>query len=589
MLKEWTASKFSCSQFLSSVFIVYRGHVPYGAACMMTGAHALVESLKREGVISIFGIPGGAIMPVYDVLYDTSEIRHILMRHEQGAAHAADGYARASGRPGVCMVTSGPGATNLITGIATAHMDSSPVVSIAGQVPSSLIGTDAFQEADVFSLMLPITKNNFLVRNASEIPQVVKSSFELATSGRPGPVHIDLPKDVQTAEFEADWPESEAKQTDPPKTDPNTISQIVEMLTSSEMPVIFAGGGAIQAGCSKEILALSELLAVPIVTTLMGKGIVPETHPLCLGMLGMHGLKVANKAVQESDLLFGIGVRFDDRATGKVRQFAPNAKVIHLDVDPSEFEKNVRADLPLSSDAKAALGMIVDQLLAKAAKLRKSERIQRIERLKMENTNDAVVPSQPISPQFAVKEIMRALDEDDIVVTEVGQNQMWAAIHCKISKPRNFITSGGLGTMGFGFPAAMGAKVARPDSNVIDIAGDGSFLMNCNQMAAAVENDIPVVVAILDNHYLGMVRQWQELFMKKRYSAVYLGERTDFVKLAESFGARGWKVERPGELLEAMREALKCGSPAVVDVEIAREANVFPMVPPGASLDEIVD
>jgi len=556
---------------------------------MMTGAHALVESLKREGVISIFGIPGGAIMPVYDVLYDTSEIRHILMRHEQGAAHAADGYARASGRPGVCMVTSGPGATNLITGIATAHMDSSPVVSIAGQVPSSLIGTDAFQEADVFSLMLPITKNNFLVRNASEIPQVVKSSFELATSGRPGPVHIDLPKDVQTAEFEADWPESEAKQTDPPKTDPNTISQIVEMLTSSEMPVIFAGGGAIQAGCSKEILALSELLAVPIVTTLMGKGIVPETHPLCLGMLGMHGLKVANKAVQESDLLFGIGVRFDDRATGKVRQFAPNAKVIHLDVDPSEFEKNVRADLPLSSDAKAALGMIVDQLLAKAAKLRKSERIQRIERLKMENTNDAVVPSQPISPQFAVKEIMRALDEDDIVVTEVGQNQMWAAIHCKISKPRNFITSGGLGTMGFGFPAAMGAKVARPDSNVIDIAGDGSFLMNCNQMAAAVENDIPVVVAILDNHYLGMVRQWQELFMKKRYSAVYLGERTDFVKLAESFGARGWKVERPGELLEAMREALKCGSPAVVDVEIAREANVFPMVPPGASLDEIVD
>jgi len=555
----------------------------------MTGAHALVESLKREGVISIFGIPGGAIMPVYDVLYDTSEIRHILMRHEQGAAHAADGYARASGRPGVCMVTSGPGATNLITGIATAHMDSSPVVSIAGQVPSSLIGTDAFQEADVFSLMLPITKNNFLVRNASEIPQVVKSSFELATSGRPGPVHIDLPKDVQTAEFEADWPESEAKQTDPPKTDPNTISQIVEMLTSSEMPVIFAGGGAIQAGCSKEILALSELLAVPIVTTLMGKGIVPETHPLCLGMLGMHGLKVANKAVQESDLLFGIGVRFDDRATGKVRQFAPNAKVIHLDVDPSEFEKNVRADLPLSSDAKAALGMIVDQLLAKAAKLRKSERIQRIERLKMENTNDAVVPSQPISPQFAVKEIMRALDEDDIVVTEVGQNQMWAAIHCKISKPRNFITSGGLGTMGFGFPAAMGAKVARPDSNVIDIAGDGSFLMNCNQMAAAVENDIPVVVAILDNHYLGMVRQWQELFMKKRYSAVYLGERTDFVKLAESFGARGWKVERPGELLEAMREALKCGSPAVVDVEIAREANVFPMVPPGASLDEIVD
>ena len=556
---------------------------------MVTGAQALVESLKREGTEVIFGIPGGAIMPVYDVLYDASEIRHILMRHEQGAAHAADGYARASGRPGVCLVTSGPGATNLITGIATAYMDSSPVVSMAGQVPSSLIGTDAFQEADIFSLMLPITKSNFLVKNASEIPQVVKRSFELAISGRPGPVHIDLPKDIQTAEFEPDWPEKEPGPRDRPKPDLSVISKIVEMLTSSEMPVILAGGGAIQAGCSKEILALSELLAAPVVTTLMGKGIVPETHPLCLGMLGMHGLKVANKAVQESDLLFGIGVRFDDRATGNVRQFAPKAKIIHLDIDPSEFEKNVRADLTVSSDAKSALGMIVDLLLAKAAKLRKSEWLQRIERLRMENTNDTYPPSQPISPQFAVKEIMRALDEDDIIVTEVGQNQMWAAIYCKISKPRNFITSGGLGTMGFGFPAAIGAKVARPESNVVDIAGDGSFLMNCNQMAAAVENGIPVVVTVLNNHYLGMVRQWQELFMKKRYSAVYLGERTDFVKLAESFGARGWKVEKPGELLEAVREALKCGSPALVDVEIAREANASPMVPPGASLDEIID
>jgi acetolactate synthase-1/2/3 large subunit len=556
---------------------------------MVTGAQALVESLKREGTKVIFGIPGGAIMPVYDVLYDASEIRHILMRHEQGAAHAADGYARASGRPGVCLVTSGPGATNLITGIATAYMDSSPVVSMAGQVPSSLIGTDAFQEADIFSLMLPITKSNFLVKNASEIPQVVKRSFELAISGRPGPVHIDLPKDIQTAEFEPDWPEKEPGPRDRPKPDLSVISKIVEMLTSSEMPVILAGGGAIQAGCSKEILALSELLAAPVVTTLMGKGIVPETHPLCLGMLGMHGLKVANKAVQESDLLFGIGVRFDDRATGNVRQFAPKAKIIHLDIDPSEFEKNVRADLTVSSDAKSALGMIVDLLLAKAAKLRKSEWLQRIERLRMENTNDTYPPSQPISPQFAVKEIMRALDEDDIIVTEVGQNQMWAAIYCKISKPRNFITSGGLGTMGFGFPAAIGAKVARPESNVVDIAGDGSFLMNCNQMAAAVENGIPVVVTVLNNHYLGMVRQWQELFMKKRYSAVYLGERTDFVKLAESFGARGWKVEKPGELLEAVREALKCGSPALVDVEIAREANASPMVPPGASLDEIID
>jgi acetolactate synthase-1/2/3 large subunit len=555
----------------------------------MKGARILLESLKKEGVRVIFGIPGGAIIPIYDELYDETEIRHILMRHEQGAAHAADGYARALGRPGVCMATSGPGATNLITGIATAYMDSSPVISIAGQVPTFLIGTDAFQEADLFSLMLPITKNNFLIKKTEEIPRIIKMAFEIACSGRPGPVHIDIPKDVQVNEAEFEYPTHRLYNYEVPNPSIERLKKAAEMLMNAEKPIIMVGGGAIFSGASEEILKLVELLQSPVVTTLMGKGIIPETHPLCLGMVGMHGSRITNLAVQECDLLFAIGVRFDDRATGKVQSFAPKAKIIQLDIDPSEIGKNVRCDLPIVGDAKQSLKGIIDCLVISYNKKEKNAWKERLEELRKENPPIYFdEKSAPIKPPVVIKGLMNLLSDDDIITTEVGQCQMWAAIYYKVRKPRKFISSGGLGTMGFGLPAAIGAKIACPNCRVVDVAGDGSFLMNCNQLATAVEEEIPIVVVILDNRYLGMVRQWQELFSNKRYSGVYLGERTDFVKLAESFGAKGWRVERPSELEETLKEALNCGEPAVVDVLVEREMNVFPMVIPGASIFEMI-
>ncbi|MEM3507034.1 MAG: biosynthetic-type acetolactate synthase large subunit [Candidatus Bathyarchaeia archaeon] len=555
----------------------------------MKGARILLESLKKEGVKVIFGIPGGATIPIYDELYNETEIRHILMRHEQGAAHAADGYARASGKPGVCMATSGPGATNLITGIATAYMDSSPVISIAGQVPTFLIGTDAFQEADLFSLMLPITKINFLIKKTEEIPRTVKMAFEIACSGRPGPVHIDIPRDVQVNEAEFDYPTYRLYNYEAPKPSIERLKKAAEMLMNSEKPILMVGGGAIFSGASEEILKLAELLQSPVVTTLMGKGSIPENHPLCLGMLGMHGSRITNLAVQECDLLFAIGVRFDDRATGKVQSFATKAKIIQLDIDPSEIGKNVRCDLPIIGDAKQSLRGIIDCLIKSFNKEKRNAWKERLEELRKENPPIYFdEKSIPIKPPVVIKSLMNLLNEDDIITTEVGQCQMWAAIYYKVRKPRKFISSGGLGTMGFGFPAAIGAKMACPNCRVVDVAGDGSFLMNCNQLATAVEEEIPVVVVILDNRYLGMVRQWQELFFKKRYSGVYLGERTDFVKLAESFGAKGWRVERPSELEETLKEALNCGEPAVVDVLVEREMNVFPIVAPGASILEMI-
>jgi len=554
-----------------------------------SGAHVLLESLKKEGVTVIFGYPGGAILPVYDVLYDDPDIRHILVRHEQGAAHAADGYARVSGRLGVCMATSGPGATNLVTGIATAYMDSSPVISIAGQVPLTLLGTDAFQEADVFSLMLPITKSNFLIRRVEDIPRVVKMAFEIASSGRQGPVHIDLPKNVQTSEAEFAYSNNNILNFDDSEPDPDSIRKAANMLVNAERPLIFAGGGTIISGAHDEVLELTELLAAPVVTTLMGKGVIPEVHPLCLGMVGMHGSKVANQAIQECDVLLGVGVRFDDRATGNVQQFAQNAKIIHVDIDPSELGKNVRVDLSIVADAKKALKKIINCLISFSKRYRKTNWEERLKELRSGCPENNFNAGTPIKPPYVIKTIMKVLEENDIVATEVGQCQMWAALYFKVRKPRTFITSGGLGTMGFGFPAAIGAKVACPNATVVDIAGDGSFLMNCNQLPTAVENNIPVIVVVFDNRYLGMVRQWQELFMKRRYSAVYLGESTDFVKLAEAFGAKGWCVERPSEMEPALKEAIKYGKTAVLDVKIDREMNVFPMVPPGSAIYEIID
>jgi acetolactate synthase-1/2/3 large subunit len=554
----------------------------------LIGAEIFIEALERQGVKDIFGLPGGAIIDIYDALYKSS-LRHILVRHEQGAAHAADGYARASGRPGVCFATSGPGATNLLTGIATAYMDSSPVVAFTGQVPTSLMGADAFQEADVFGLTLPITKYNFILKDAADTPMVVRRAFEIATSYRTGPVHVDLPKDVQRAEAEPVFPEGPLHPNTPPKPSINQVEEAVKLLTDAERPVIVAGGGVILSQASEELKTLAEMLAAPVATTLLGKGAIPETHPMCLGMIGMHGTRVANRCVTDSDVLLAVGMRFSDRSTGDLKHFAPGAKIIHLDVDPSEIGKNVRVDIPVVGDAKETFGLMIRRLGELALKPRGTEWHERLEELRREyppprDDYDEV----PIKPPRVIKEIGGVLKPDDIVVTEVGQCEMWTAVHYKVRRPRTLICSGGLGTMGFGLPASIGAKVAKPEKVVIDVAGDGSFMMVCHELATAVENDIPVVVCILDNRYLGMVRQWQELFYEKRYSSTYLGEKTDFVKLAEAFGAGGAKVTRPGEIGPMLEEAIESERPYVLDVVVDREMSVFPMVPGGGRIDEMI-
>jgi len=553
----------------------------------LTGSQALLEALRAEHVKHIFGIPGGAVIPIYDALYDEHEIHHILTRHEQGAAHAADGYARALGKPGVCMTTSGPGATNLTTGMLNAYMDSSPVIAISGQMPTSMLGSDAFQEADMLSLMLPVTKHNFIVHKIGELPAVVRLAFKIATTGRPGPVHIDLPKNVQVDKADLKIP-ADIKYEKKLKFDPSAedVRKVVDMLANAEQPVIYAGGGVIWSGASAELVELAELLGAPVTTSLLGKGTIPEDHPLSLGMLGMHGRMAANLAVTESDVLLGVGVRFSDRATGDVRQFAPRAKIIHIDIDSVEIGKNVRVDLPIIGDAKRSLVAIIKGLRAQVKRGRTSEWLRRIKKLREELAPRMDYDEIPIKPQRAIKEIMSVLNDDAIVVTEVGQCQMWAAHFCQIKKPRHFISSGGLGTMGFGFPAAMGAKVACPKFDVVNIAGDGSFLMNSQELATVVENKINVVSCIFNNGYLGMVKQWQDLFFQKRRSAVSLGKSPDFVKLAEAYGARGDRAVRPGEIAPKLREALRCGKPALLDIPIDPDEHALPMVPSGGRLDE---
>ncbi len=555
----------------------------------MTGADALMKSLKAEGVKHIFGIPGGAVLPIYDALYDYPELNHILVRHEQGAAHAADGYARASGKAGVCLTTSGPGATNLATGILNAYMDSSPVVAMSGQVPLKFIGSDAFQEADMLSVMLPITKHNFIVRSVAEVPSTVKLAFKIATTGRQGPVHIDLPKDIQASKADVKIPaDVKYEKATQLKPEPERIVEAVGLLTKAQRPVIYAGGGVISSNASPELVALAEMLSAPVATSLMGKGAIPENHPLALGMIGMHGRMAANLAITESDVLLGVGVRFDDRATGDVSHFAPNAKIIHIDIDQVEIGKNVRVDVPIVADAKRGLAAIIGGLRTHAKKGRQSEWLKRMEKLRKEYSPRMDYDEVPIKPQRAIKEIMSVLDEDAIVVTEVGQNQMWAAHFFVTRKPRHFISSGGLGTMGFGFPASMGAKVACPRCDVVDIAGDGSFLMNSQELATVVENKINVVACIFDNRFLGMVKQWQDLFYKKRHSGVCLGSTPDFPKLAEAYGAWGDCASRPSEIAPKLKEALKCGKPAVLDIVIDPDEHVLPMVPAGGRLDQML-
>jgi len=554
----------------------------------ITGAKALVEALKKQNVEVIFGIPGGATIPIYDVLYDTDDIRHILMRHEQCAAHAADGYARASGRIGVCMATSGPGATNLVTGIANAYMDSSPIVAFTGQVPKALIGKDAFQETDIVGITTPITKYNFQIQKASEIPRIIKTAFYIASTGRPGPVLVDLPKDTQIETDEIEFNDDIEIRGYRPNYEPHPlqIGKAADLLVNSERPVIIAGGGIISSEASSELVALAELLQAPVSTTLMGKGCIPEDHPLSLGLLGMHGTLASNLTVSEADVLLAVGMRFSDRTTGNIEKFCPDAKIIHIDIDTAEIGKNIEPHIPIVADAKRALKALYDRLVQKFKKKERSVWMSRINELKQQQ--EEMSNKSGISPPRLMKELRKLLPIDAIITTEVGQNQIWAALYLKAYKPRTFISSGGLGTMGFGFPASLGAKVACPDVPVVDIAGDGSFLMTEQDLASSVTEKIPVIVIILDNRFLGMVAQWQRLFYDGRYSSIDLGKTPDFVKLAEAFGAQGIYAGSLSEFKKAVQIALKSDVTTVIDVPISSEENVFPMVPPGGEITKII-
>lgn len=561
----------------------------------ISGAEILIECLKREGVKHIFGYPGGVVLNIFDILYDEKDIKLILTRHEQGAVHAADGYARVSGKAGVAIVTSGPGATNTVTGIANASMDSVPLVVFSGQVPTMLIGNDAFQEADIVGITRPCTKYNFLVKDIRELARTVREAFHIASTGRPGPVLVDLPKDVTAGKTDFIWPEEVHIRSYNPTYEGNKwmIKQAASEITKAKRPVIMAGGGVIISGASKELKELAELIHAPVTMTLMGLGGFPGTHRLSLGMLGMHGTYYANMAVQNADLLIGIGVRFDDRVTGKTGSFAANAKIIHIDIDPTSIRKNVRVDVPVVGDIKFVLRDMLKVLKEEGGKeqwdaISKSW-LKQIDKWKKERPLVYKYSENIIKPEFVVEKIYELTGGDAIICTEVGQNQMWAAQFFKYDKPRKFLSSGGLGTMGYGFPAAIGAQIACPDELVIDIAGDGSIQMNIQELATAVINKLPVKVAILNNQYLGMVRQWQELFFKERYSYSYLDVVPDFVKVAEAYGAAGMRATKPEEVEPVLKKALKIkDKPVFMDFLVDWKEKVYPMVPAGASIDEMI-
>lgn len=550
----------------------------------ISGAQILIECLKREGVEVIFGYPGGQALPIFDKIYDC-DIKFILTRHEQAAAHAADGFARATGKAGVCIATSGPGATNLVTGIATAYMDSIPMVAITGQVKSFLIGNDAFQEADVTGITRPITKHNFLVKDVKELARTIKEAFYIATTGRPGPVLVDIPSDIQMAETEFTWPEIIDIRSYQPTYfgHPGQIKKAAKLISASKKPIIYAGGGVISSGAHLSLMKLAEKIHAPVTTTLMAMGAFPDTHHLSLGMLGMHGTAYANHAVMESDLIIAVGARFDDRVTGRLDAFAPYAKIIHIDIDPSSISKTVRADVPIVGDAKNILGEILEELKKIPDT---SEWLKTVEAWKKKHPM-AYKKDGKIKPQYVIEQIWEATQGEAIITTEVGQNQMWAAQWYKYIHPRTFISSGGLGTMGFGFPAAMGAKLGFPDKTVFDIAGDGSIQMNIQELATCVCNKINVKVAILNNGYLGMVRQWQELFYKRRYSQVCISG-PDFVKLAESYGAVGMLITKNEEVRPAIDKAIKTDNVVFMDFRIEPEENVFPMVPAGEAINKMI-
>jgi acetolactate synthase-1/2/3 large subunit len=545
-----------------------------------------------EGVDVIFGYPGGVVLPIYDALYYAKNIRHILVRHEQVAGHAADAYARVTGKPGVCLVTSGPGATNVVTAIANAFMDSVPIVVITGQVATHVLGTDAFQEADITGITLPITKHNYLIKDANQLPLIVRQAFQLAVSGRPGPVLIDIPVDIAKTEIDFNYPSDFTIPGYKPtyKGHARQIREAAKMMNKAEKPIIYAGGGIIKSQAWDELKELAELIQVPVTTTLMGKGAFPDEHPLSLRILGMHGTRYANYAIMDSDLILAVGVRFDDRVTGKVSTFAPHAKIIHIDIDPAEIGKNVAVDVPIVGDLKVVLGDLVVAVKKigepHADKTRWHEMIAGWKKKYPLHYHQ----NGEIRPEYVVEKISELSKETDtIVATGVGQNQMWAAQFYSANKPRSFVSSGGLGTMGFGLPAAIGAQVGRPDALVFDIDGDGGFQMVSQDLATVAANKLPIIIAILNNGYLGMVRQWQELFYDRRYSHVDLNVGTpDFVKLADAYGIKGVRVTETADVEKVLKQAIEDREPILIDFVIAREENVFPMVAPGASIDEML-
>jgi acetolactate synthase-1/2/3 large subunit len=552
----------------------------------MNGAELLLKCIEKEGVDTIFGYPGGSVLPIYDALY-ASSIRHVLVRHEQGAAHAADGYARVTGKVGVCLATSGPGATNLVTGIATAYMDSVPMVAFTGQVGTALLGRDAFQEADITGITLPICKHNYLLDRAADIPRVVKEAFYIASTNRPGPVLIDLPKNLMEQEVDVDLSRDiEIKLRGYRVLKDINAGQIInvaEAIKQAKKPVIYAGGGVISSGASAELLQLAERMQIPVTTTLMGLSAIPSRHPLSLGMLGMHGSRYANYAIAECDLLLAAGVRFDDRVTGKIDQFASHARIVHIDIDAAEIGKNVNAHIPVVGDLKIAL----QALLARLPESKDPEEWQdKILRWKAEYPlRYPASKTERIMPQMVVERISALTGGQAIICTEVGQNQMWAAQFYQFAQPRSFVSSGGLGTMGFGLPAAIGAAMAEPGVPIFDIAGDGSIQMNIQEMATAVQYKLPVIICILNNHFLGMVRQWQHLFYGGRYSYTDMSHQPDFVKLAEAYGAKGIRVTKEAEVDQALLTALEVkDGPVIIDFVVDREADVYPMVPPGAAI-----
>ena len=561
---------------------------------MMTGAQAIIASLEAEGVDTVFGYPGGQAIKIYDALYDSKKLHHVLARHEQGATHMADGYARATGKVGVVLVTSGPGATNTVTGIATAYMDSIPMVVITGQVTRGVIGTDSFQESDIVGITMPIVKHSFLLQSTDDLTETFREAFYIASTGRPGPVLIDIPSDLQGAEMVFHYPDSVNIPSYRPtyKGNAKQIKQATALIETSKRPLLYAGGGIVSSHACQELKALAEAMQIPVVTTLLGKGCFPSSHPLSLGPVGMHGSKYANMAMTECDLIIAAGARFSDRVTGKLDEFAPNAKVIHIDIDPAEIGKIREANVPIVGDAQGILGGIVAQLEKSGAEPVDAEWVETVnewrERWPYYDDQFNDYPNQ-IVPEVALDELSKQLDPDNsIVTTEVGQHQMWAHQHIGREHARSFLSSGGLGTMGFGFPAAIGAKFGCPDKQVVCVAGDGSFQMNSQEMATAAINNAAVKVFLLDNRALGMVHQWQKLFYHERYSSTILDPVPDFVKLADAYGWEGERIEKPEEVAPAIARMLASDKPYLLDVAISPDQNVYPMVAPGAALDNVI-